>query len=291
MKFAALDVETANRRQRSICQIAVVVFDNGREIASDVVYVDPEDEFEPTNVRLHGIGPEQVLGALTFPKVHSRLRTVLSGHFVVSHHTFDPVAIRQACNFYQLEDINCRWLDSCASARRAWPHLKERGGHGLKNLAEHFGISLRHHDALDDARAAGLVMLRAMDETGVDLEGWLAATQPKARSGYAGSNRSLAREGDGDGPLLGENIVFTGNFSVDKYELADMAHVAGAAVSEGMSKKVTMVVVGQQDTSVVGASGKSQKQRRAEELVAQGMPILMVNEDDFRELTRGPGGL
>lgn len=291
MKFAALDVETANRQQRSICQVAVVVFENGREIAGDVVYVDPEDEFDPFHVRLHGIGQEQVRGALKFSEVHTRLKPILAGHYVVSHHTFDPVAIRQACSFHQLEDLHCRWLDSCAASRRAWPHLKEQGGHGLRNLADHFGLRFRHHDALEDARTAGLLMLRAMEETGIDLDGWVDATKPRARDGYSGSKRMLTREGDGDGPLLGEMIVFTGNFSVDKYELADMAHISGAAVREGISRNVTMVVVGQQDERVVGASGKSEKQRRAEEMVAQGRPILIVNEEDFRELVRGPGGL
>ena len=77
---------------------------------------------------------------------------------------------------------------------------------------------------------------------------------------------------------------------MDKYDLADMAHIAGAAVRKGMSRQITMVVAGQQDQSVVGPTGKSGKLRQAEEMAAEGMPILIVNEDDFRELVRGPGG-
>ena len=292
MRFAALDVETANRRQRSICQVAVVVFEDGREIAGDVVLVDPEDEFEPINVGIHGINADRVRGALTFRQVHARLRPMLAGHFVVSHHTFDPVAIRQACAHYQLEDFACLWVDSCAAARRAWPQLKgEGGGHGLRNLAAHFGISLRHHDALEDARAAAQVMLRAMDDTKIDLAGWLDAQRLKSGGSYAGSKKSVKRDGDGDGPLLGETVVFTGNFSVDKFELADMAHRGGAAVRESMSRDITMLVVGEQDERVVGVSGKSTKHRHAEKLVAEGLPILIATEGDFRQLVRGPCSL
>ena len=97
--------------------------------------------------------------------------------------------------------------------------------------------------------------------------------------------------GDGDGPLAGESIVFTGNFTVDKFDLADMAHIAGAAVRDRVTRQPTMVVVGYLDPKVVGPTGKSTNLRKADELAAGGRDILFVIEDDFRELVRGPGGL
>ena len=40
------------------------------------------------------------------------------------------------------------------------------------------GIAFRHHDALEDARAAAEIMLRACDETaGLDAEDWLARVE------------------------------------------------------------------------------------------------------------------
>lgn len=291
MRFAAIDVETANRRQRSICQVAVVVFDGGKEIAGDVVYVDPQDDFDPINVGIHGIDPSRVRGALTFPQVHGRLSGILAGQHVLSHHTFDRIAMGQAASHHGLQALQCTWLDSCLIARQVWPQLADSGGFGLKNLARHFGISLRHHDALEDARAAGHIMLRAIDESGVDLTQWAALGTPKPRGSYDGSKRDITRSGDGDGPLIDESIVFTGNFTVDKFELADMAHIAGAAVRKRVTQETTMVVVGELQAGVVGADGKSSNLRYAEQLAAKGAPILLVTEDDFRELVRGPGGL
>lgn len=290
MRFAALDVETANRRQRSICQVAVVVFEDGREIAGDVVLIDPEEDFEAMNVGLHRIHPDDVRGAMKFPALHARLGPILAGHHVVSHHTFDRIAIRQACEHYALEPFDCRWLDSCVVSRKTWPDLKASGGYGLANLADHFGIHFTHHDALEDARAAGLVMLRAIEESGAGLDHWEAVCAPRSRGNYAGSKRDVTREGDGDGPLLGETVVFTGNFTVDKYDLADMAHIAGAAVRDRVTRETTMLVVGYLHPDVVGADGKSGNLRKAERLVAKGSRIPFIIEDDFRELVRGPGG-
>lgn len=291
MRFAALDVETANRRQRSICQVAVVVFDNGREIAGDVVLVDPQDEFDAMNIGIHGIDAARVRGALTFPQVHDRLSRILAGQHVLSHHTFDRIAIGQASSHHGLDTLQCRWVDSCIVARNVWPQLRDAGGFGLKNLARHFGIELRHHDALEDARAAGRIMLRAMEESGNDLDHWAERSAPRSRGAFRGSARDIARDGDGDGPLLGEHIVFTGDFTVNKFELADMAHVAGAAVRKRVTQETTMVVVGELQVGLVGDDGKSSNFRYAEQLVAGGAPILFVTEDDFRELVRGPGGL
>lgn len=291
MRFAALDVETANRRQRSICQVAVVVFDGGREIAGDVVLVDPREAFDAMNMGIHGIEPDHVRGALTFPEVHGRLSRILAGHHVLSHHTFDRIAIAQASSHHSLQTFKCTWVDSCVVSRKVWPHLKEAGGFGLKNLAQQFGIELRHHDALEDARAAGRIMLRAMEESGIGLAEWAKASAPRARDGFQGSTRDITREGDGDGPLLGEQIVFTGNFTVDKFDLSDMAHVAGAAVRKRVTKETTMVVVGELLSDVVGDDGKSNNLRYGEQLAAHGASILFVTEDDFRQPVPGLGGL
>ena len=54
------------------------------------------------------------------------------------------------------------WLDTLQVARRTWDGFREDGGYGLANLARAFGILFKHHDAAEDARAAGLVMLRAI---------------------------------------------------------------------------------------------------------------------------------
>lgn len=289
MRFVALDVETANRSRRSICQVGVVVFSDGREVASELVLVDPQEEFDPINVSIHGIGPDRVTNAMTFPQLYGRLAPILGGHHVVSHSSFDRVAMTQATKHHNLSPLECKWLDSHVASRHAWPDIKDAGGFGLDNLSRRFGIPLDHHNALSDARAAGVVMLRAMAERGGELDHWAGLSLPQTAGGFAGSRRDIERGGDGDGPLFGESIVFTGNFTVDKYDLADMAHIAGAAVRNRVTRQTTMVVVGFLDPKVVGPTGKSTNLRKAEELAA-GRDILFVIEDDFRELVRGPGG-
>jgi len=48
------------------------------------------------------------------------------------------------------------WLDTARVARRTWDAVA-RKGYGLANLASMLGIEFKHHDALEDAKATGLV--------------------------------------------------------------------------------------------------------------------------------------
>ena len=52
--------------------------------------------------------------------------------------------------------IDATWLDSVRVAKRVWPELPS---HRLNIVSKHLGIRLKHHDALCDARAAGLIVV------------------------------------------------------------------------------------------------------------------------------------
>lgn len=278
MRFIAVDLETANPRMSSICQIGIVTFDNGREVGAEVRLVDPHDYFDPYNVEVHGITEDNVRGAPSFRDLHGWLCQQTSAQIVACHTHFDRVALAQACGVCGLEPLPCNWLDTAQVTRRAWPQFAQRG-YGLANVAAHLGIEFQHHDALEDARAAGLVLLRAIEETGFDVEQWIE----RCRGGIS-SGASVKRDGDGDGPLVGESVVFTGALEMARRQAADLAHEAGAAVETGVTKHTTMLVVGDQDIDKLAGHEKSSKHRKAEQFIANGQPLRIVGEGDFMSL-------
>ena len=85
------------------------------------------------------------------------------------HGPFDRVAILRACERYGLSAISARWLDNQRVVRRTWPMFAKKG-YALDNLARHFGIALRHHDALEDAIATEKVFRLALQRDGSDRE-------------------------------------------------------------------------------------------------------------------------
>jgi DNA polymerase-3 subunit epsilon len=159
VNFVAIDVETACADRSSICQIGIAVFQQGRMVRCDGLLIDPETEFLAFNSNLHGIVPEHIAGAPTWKMVYPALRELLSNRILVSHTYFDRVALLSACQRYHLEMFPyTEWVDSCEIARKAWPHLPN---HKLPSLAENFKIEYCAHDAAEDARVAGEILILA----------------------------------------------------------------------------------------------------------------------------------
>lgn len=293
MDFVVIDVETANADLSSICQIGIASFFNGTLADSWESLVNPEDYFSPVNVSIHGIDEYRVKDAPTwaevFPQVSSRMQEVV----VVSHTPFDRVALGRACLRSGLTECECRWLDSARVARIAWPEFSVKG-YGLSNLALHFGIEYRAHDALEDARCAGLLLLRAVEESGLSAEQWLArARHPihsNSQTGY-GENafpHHVKRGGNPAGGLFGEVVVFTGALSISREDAAEIAAEAGCQVDDGVTKHTTMLVVGDQDLYRLAGHDKSTKHRKAEGLISKGQRIRILSESDFKRVVSHP---
>jgi DNA polymerase-3 subunit epsilon len=277
--FVAIDVETANPDRASICQVGLVRVEDGAIGDSWTTLIDPETYFDPWNIEVHGITPSMVGGQPRFSDLAARVREFVGASVVVSHTGFDRVAMERAHERANLVPPGWSWLDTARVSRRAWKQLAGEG-YGLANVAAHCGVQFRHHDAGEDARAAAIILLRAMEESGLDLPAWLS----RVRRPIEPQGASIAQEGNPDGPLAGEVVVFTGALLIPRAEGATQASRLGCDVRTSVSGKTTMLVVGQQDLERLGGYTKSSKQRKAEELVRHGAAIAILSEADFMRL-------
>jgi len=299
MNFVAIDVETANPDLSSICQVGVACFRDGVLSSLWDSLVNPIDYFDPRNVSIHGIDEEKVRSSLTWPAVFAEANRLLQGNIVVSHTPFDRVALTRACEKSNLAVCECHWLDSAKVVRRAWPAFSH-SGYSLANVAQHLGISYRPHDALEDARCVGEVILRAITEGGLTLDQWIERVKqpiklatrnrvqprdvPLARSAVPIQAPPITRDPNPDGSLFGEVVVFTGALSMPRHEAADAAAAAGCEVAANVSRRTTLLVVGDQDIRKLAGHESSTKYRKAEELMANGQSIRVVGESDFHRI-------
>lgn len=285
MNFVAVDVETANADMASICQIGLVKCENG--VLSDEwkTYVDPEDYFDGINVSIHGIDESMVKGAPTFPELCDTLCSYLDGQIVVCHTHFDRVAMHQAAQRYGISAPECTWLDSARVARRAWKEVAWKG-YGLHNVCNILGYDFKHHDALEDAKAAAHILLAATNKSGLDIEGWLSRVKQPIDPAAGSSASAIKRDGNPEGAFYGEALVFTGALEIPRRQAADLAAAIGCQVASSVTKKTTLLVVGDQDVKKLAGHKKSSKHRKAEELIEKGIPIRILKESDFKELAR-----
>ena len=190
--FTTLDVETANHARGSICQIAMVTYEGGRIVHEWQSLVDPRTHFSSGNVAVHGIRAADVRGAPTFAELWPTIAELAAGRTLVAHNSaFDRSCLAAACADVGLAASQTPWLCTVRVARRAWADELPR--FGLKAVAAHIGFPFRHHDALEDARACGAVLLAACERTGLDVPGWLNRVErpvrervsPRRRYGHA----------------------------------------------------------------------------------------------------------
>ncbi len=285
MQFVAIDVETANPDMGSICQIGLAKFVNGELVEEWSTLVDPEDYFDEVNISIHGIEPQMVRGQPKLPQIADRLRSTLENTVSVCHTHFDRIALGRAYSKYNLNPIATSWLDSARVVRRTWKDLAWKG-YGLANVCKKIGYEFQHHDALEDAKAAGIVLLAALRESQQDLEQWRHRVSLPIDPESSSSGAAIQRDGNPEGDLYGDVLVFTGALELPRHEAANLASSVGCQVAQGVTKKTTLLVVGDQDITKLAGHAKSSKHRKAEQLVAEGHRIRIICESDFKTLVR-----
>lgn len=294
-RFICLDVETANASLSSICQIGAVIYENRRLVDQWSTMVNPNQEFRNINIRIHGIRASDVATAPDLATMLGELQCFTGSSIISSYGAFDRSAVSQASMASGLQPPANQWIDLQRVVRNAWPLEFTANGWKLSHMCKQLGISLEnHHDALSDAVAAAEVFIQAQQFSNTSASDWLdPARYRNTTTTTNGGNRfsSSVKETpvNQNGPLFGEVIVFTGELSMPRATAAKRAALIGCEPANGVTKRTTLLVVGEQDLELVGESGKSTKQVKAEELIAKGQEIRILGESDFDSFLRQHG--
>ena len=81
----SIDFETANIG-RDACSLGVVHMKNDEIVFKKNFLIDPEAYFQPETIQVHGITPQMVLGAPTFPKIMEEFtKRITPDTLVIAH--------------------------------------------------------------------------------------------------------------------------------------------------------------------------------------------------------------
>ncbi|WP_214823909.1 3'-5' exonuclease [Exiguobacterium algae] len=164
----AIDVETANRDSRSICSVGWSLLRDGEVIETNQLLVNPEEEFDQRNIRVHGIKPSDVWDAPALPEVLETIYPLLHEvDLVIAHNaSFDMGALRKAIAKYDLYTFpTIEYGCTVKLSRKLYPRLPN---HRLNTMAEYLNVPFIHHDAAEDARVCALLMRDMLLRTGID---------------------------------------------------------------------------------------------------------------------------
>lgn len=275
--YISIDFETANESYASICQIGMAFVKNNEILKTWSSYINPEDDF--TNTYIHGITEEMVRSSPKFTDVMPELHDNLLNNMIVSYGGFDIAALRQAKLKYSLPDCDYKWINVHKMVRRHFVEFK-RAGFGLENVAMHLKIqNEKHHDAENDALVCAKIVNNILCSSQKDIFWW----KERLKRPLVDTN-SINQEINFDGDLFGELILFTGTLSRSQHEYAMLANESGASVAKNVSKKISMLVVGEQDLRRTKGNEFSSKHQTVLNLNNKGCSIKILKESDFLEL-------
>lgn len=317
MSFTAIDFETANSQRGSVCAVGLARVVNGEIVERASWLIKPPsgfDHFEPRNVGIHGIRPQDVETARNWEEsLASIFRFAAGGHFVAYNARFDASVMRAAS---EATGIDLPQHDFYCALELARGHL-DLPRHKLNDVTEHLELPpFEHHEAGADAIACASVVLAIarMQRRQSVAEMWMApigvkrakaSEAPKTRTPAGGQisytterNLRLAdlpqpkMNANPDHPFFGHSFCFTGELQTFS-RLDAMAAVAecGATNRQGITKKTTYVVLGRSDATHSASAkdlGTSGKERKALDYMALGQEITILGEREFLQLLGTP---
>jgi DNA polymerase-3 subunit epsilon len=157
MIITCIDFETANHSNASICAAGIAVFEDGVLLESKHWLIRPprgHGWFLKPFVQCHGISHSEVAREPEFPTVAPDIFKRLSAaELVIAHNAqFDMRKLKGTANYFGLHPPGFSYTCTLTASRRVWPSLSS---HSLDSLATHIGHEFRHHNAQEDAEAAG----------------------------------------------------------------------------------------------------------------------------------------
>lgn len=166
MNWVAIDFETANAKHSSACALGIAMVEDGRIIKRASWLIRPRDlYFNYYNTYIHGITKEDVKDKPQFNELWNDFKPFLEGKTVIAHNAgFDIGVLRQLLDESGIPYPELHYFCTRVLAKKVWPTLNS---YRLNMISAHLGISLKHHDAEEDAVACAEISLRCCDEMGV----------------------------------------------------------------------------------------------------------------------------
>lgn len=168
MKLAAIDFETANRSPASVCAVGVAIMEDGKLQKPYYSLIRPAENvcwFDAFNTKIHGIRREDVIDAPAFHDVYADVVKLTDGALFTAHNArFDMTCLAKTCMNLQLPVPEITFFDTLALSRHLFPDMAH---HRLNDMCDVLNIPLNHHNACSDAAGALMIVVRAMEMTGI----------------------------------------------------------------------------------------------------------------------------
>lgn len=201
MKVTFFDVEYANARNKSICQIGILSRDlnnSNAEIDKLDLLVNPEDGFDDNCIRIHGITSDAVKTAPNFKKIWADIEQYFTNAVIIGHNvaSSDLDALYKNLVRYGIEIPEIYYLCTYQLAKELVPSFAV-SDYALGTLCNFFGITVaKKHNAFYDACACSDLLDKLVAYSNVDIQKEIQRYIPSDHADFIAyiSNASLKKD-------------------------------------------------------------------------------------------------
>ena len=269
--YYILDTETTGRDRSNdqIVELAWIKVQGGEVVDQWDTLVNPGIPISPAASRVNGIYDADVVDAPTYEQIRPRVADELLGAVVVGHNIQFDLRFIQRLLKEQTGTIT--YLDTLTLSRSLFKDLKS---HALAELCKSLELPVQSsHRALQDVEATHALLLRCQEEL------LRKKQEEKERKAREKAERAAKY---GASPLFDFAFVYTGDFSVSRENMEEMARSVGANPRQNVNSRTDYLVVG--DLSNREEWVIERKLRKAEELISQGEKVRKINEQEYFDL-------
>lgn len=177
-KVTYFDVEYANSKNRSICQMGILCenyVDEEPYYPEKNIYVNPEDNFDDVCIRVHGITSGKVKDAPSFKETWNDIEKYFTNTVVIGHNvaSSDLDALVKALKRYKLDIPEIYYVCTLELAKEFVPRFAIKD-YSLSSLCEFFDIDMdSEHDAFDDACANADLLKTLVKEYSINIDAYV----------------------------------------------------------------------------------------------------------------------
>lgn len=285
--YTVLDIETTGLDPRycEIIEISAMKYSSGQNIGTFSTLVKPSEPIDEYITSLTGITNDMLKSAPDISETMQKFYNFVGSDLIVGYNVnFD-------INFLYDNLLNCRslilsnsFIDVMRIARKILPGLKN---HKQATAADHYGISTAGaHRAAVDCEICNAIFEKLQADilaTGQSLEDFKLSSKRSELHAKDISTENISF--DTSHPLFGKVCVFTG--TLEKMSRKDAMQLVvdfGGSVGDNVTKKTNYLILGNNDFCQSIKDGKSNKQKKAEDLILKGHDIEILSENVFYDL-------
>lgn len=177
-KVLFLDVEYANCKNKSICQIGLLSEyfpDRDPVFPEKNIYINPEDNFQDFCIKIHNITPQKIKNSPNFPRVWTEIEKYFTNAIIVGHNVLssDLYAIAYSCQRYGIKLPELSYIDTMKIAKD-YILPCDIENYSLQNLCNYFDIDMDTvHDAFDDACATSDLFFCLIKTFNINIDNYI----------------------------------------------------------------------------------------------------------------------